>query len=151
MANFSASIPVEQAQAINDALAELGHGPGNFSIPCGGAEITHASLHCWPNDAFRADLEALTKDFPDLKITDGTGEPNLVEHIAEQPFELIDVEAMKARKGAKAPKAEGALATKSGKQWESTEAENIWPVGTIGWADAAKVDAESEAIAEVRK
>jgi hypothetical protein len=139
MANFSASVPVDQAQAVNDALAELGHGPGNFSIPCGDAvKITHAALHCWPNDAFRADLEALIQTYPDIKITDGKGEPNLVEHVAEQPFELTDVDAFKSRNGAKAPKAEGALATKDAKQWESVEAENIWPVGTIGWKEKAE-------------
>lgn len=140
MNNFSASIPVEQAQAVNDALAELGHGPGNFSIPCGGAEITHAALHCWPNEVFRADLERLAKEYPDLKITDGHGEPNLEEHIAKEPFELIDVTKIKATD----VKTIDERVAIEGKEWVSTEKDNIWPVGTIGWMDAAKADMLSD-------
>jgi hypothetical protein len=147
MNNFSASIPVERASAINEALAEMGHGPSNFSVPCGDeVEVTHAALHCWPNDAFRAALEELTKDYPELKITDGTGEPNLEEHIAKEPFELIDVEAFTKRISVM-DKGEKVLV--EGVEYLSKEDSNIWPVGTIGWIDTkdislSKVDGVTE-------
>lgn len=126
MTNFSASIPVEHAQEANDRLAELGFGPGNFSIPCGGDEITHAGLHCFHVEGFREAVEGLAKDFPDLKITEGNGEPNFVEHVAREPFEQIDPAKLVARK-------EGDFGSRDGKRFESIEKDNIWPVGTIGW------------------
>lgn len=142
MANFSASIPVEQAVAINDALAESGLGPGNFSIPCGSdTKITHAALHSWPNASFREALESLKEQFPELRITDGEGEPNLDKHIEKEPFEKVDVEAFKERKGVKQ---RDEVATLKAVKWRSDEDDNIWPVGTIGWARETKVRAEEK-------
>ena len=137
MSNFSASIPVEQAVAVNEALADAGFGPGNFSIPCGDAtKVTHAALHSWPVPGFREALEALTADFPDLRITEGHGEQNLDEHIAKEPFEKVDVERFKATRAKK----QGDVATKNKVKWKSSEDDNIWPVGTIGWEKEAKSD-----------
>jgi len=52
-----AIVPVAQMAAANLALEEAGFGPSNFSVPCyGGSGCTHAALHAWDDQAFRAAL-----------------------------------------------------------------------------------------------
>lgn len=66
MTNFTATVPIANMAAVNSALEAQGFGPGNFSIPVYGATgVTHATLHCWPDAAFQAALEAI----PQVTVT----------------------------------------------------------------------------------
>lgn len=136
MSNFSAIIPVADMAAINDRLAEEGFGPGNFSVPCNttGDIATHAALHCWSIPDFRAVLEAAQADFPNLKIVDGNGEPNLAEALAAE-----NLTAWKQPEGAHDAKMKGSRVTVSGKTWESLIDYNVWPPGVSGWREIVAV------------
>ena len=134
MNGFSASIPVEQAKDVNERLAELGFGPDNFSIPVSsdGAAITHAGFHCFHVLGFREALDDLAKEYPDLVLTDDDNSPIPFEkHKEERGLREPDFSKIVA-------KAEKAAARKLGKDYVSEKADNIWPVGTIGWSEKTK-------------
>jgi len=59
MSNFSARVPVNLLQATNAALAALGHGPNNFSVPAyAGPTASYALLHAWGDPVFEANVTA---------------------------------------------------------------------------------------------
>jgi hypothetical protein len=88
MPNFSASIPLADADAANTVLEAMGFGPGNFGVPGVSDEdapdaftLAFAGLHCWHHPEFRAALVTLQATYPALLITDSTnGEPNFDAH-----------------------------------------------------------------------
>ena len=59
--SFSASIPLANLKAANDALELAGFGPNNFSVPAysNGPSPTHGLLHAWTDAAFQAAVAAL--------------------------------------------------------------------------------------------
>lgn len=69
---LSATIPVSEMNAANEALEALGFGPDNFSVPLrtGSVEATHAGLHAWNDAEFRAAVVALPYA---IEITEGRG------------------------------------------------------------------------------
>jgi hypothetical protein len=87
-----AIIPVANLLAANAALEEQGFGPRNFSVQCfGPTGATHAALHCWPDAAFLAAVQAL----PGVVVNPSAGDP------VASTDELI--EAQGARWGDKLP------------------------------------------------
>lgn len=133
MINFSATIPVAQMAAINARLEADGFGPGNFSVavvPTGGSAATHAALHCWDIPAFRAALETMRTDFPALKLSDGSGSPNLTETLSAD-----GLAAWVQPEGAHNAKMKGDRVTVGGKAWESLIDYNVWPPGVSGWRE----------------
>jgi len=59
MSNFSARVPVNLLQATNAALATLGHGGNNFTVPAyAGPTASYALLHAWGDPAFEANVAA---------------------------------------------------------------------------------------------
>lgn len=58
--NFSASVPVADMQAANNALEAAGFGPDNFSVPSyAGPSPAYAVLHCWSNSALESTIEGI--------------------------------------------------------------------------------------------
>jgi hypothetical protein len=131
MANFSALIPVAQAATLNTRLETEGFGPTNFSVPVlTGAAITHAVLHCWPNPAFRAALQAAKGAFPDLVIRDGD---NLKDDT--QAWIVGQGEVWNQPTGAKDAYMKGDSVVVDGRTWISLMDYNVWPVGVAGWRE----------------
>lgn len=61
-----AIVPAANIVAVNNALGVAGFGYSNFQIAAyTGVQPTHAVLHCWPNAAFQAALEAI----PQVTVT----------------------------------------------------------------------------------
>jgi hypothetical protein len=132
MANFTATIPAAQMDAINAELDALGFGPRNFSVPLktSGTAPTHAGMHCWDIPDFRAALDGLQATYPALKITEGSGRPNLEEHIAAEALSKWE-----QPEGAHDPYLKGERTTVGGKTWESLIDYNVWPPGVSGWRE----------------
>lgn len=131
MSNFSAVIPAADLDAANLRLEELGFGPNNFSVPCGGVlgSATHAGLHCWPNSTFYSALVAMQADFPALKIRPGTGAPNFDELMSAESLTWIQPD------GAHDVYMKGDQVGFGGKTWESLIDNNVWEPGTSGWRE----------------
>lgn len=137
MTNFSASIPVPQMEAANaylddpEANGVASFGPDNFSVPVrqGTGGATHAGLHCWADPIFRAVLDAMTSDFPDLVITDGSGPPNFTAHCQGKSLEWSDPENWHEK-----PVMTGKERKHKGKTWTSLIDHNVWEP-PVGWRE----------------
>lgn len=72
--SMTAIIPIKDADALNLALAELGHGQGNLSVGVrvkpGTGPADHMAAHDWNEGDTRlhGDLVTLQATFPDLAI-----------------------------------------------------------------------------------
>lgn len=127
---LSADIPVALMPAANAALAELGHGPSNFSIPLreGNDIATHAGLHSWDDPVFEAALDQLQVDFPDLRIRKDPGlDVNFEAHVQERALEWSDSEHWTVE-----PIMKGDRRTESNILWESDLDYNVW-MPPVGW------------------
>jgi hypothetical protein len=130
MSNFTAIIPVDMMDAANAKLEKAGFGPKNFSCPVAteaSGSATHALLHCWHNPTFRQALIDLA--IPELKIVDGTGEPNADAVLNDEGLEWIRPE------GSHDTYAKGQRVSVNGKTWESLIDFNAWPPGISGWRE----------------
>jgi hypothetical protein len=148
VSNFSATIPVDLAEAANKHLKELGFGPRNFSVPTSsdGVYADYAGFHAWSDDAFLQAVKDMlaSGDYPGLSITiaglvvnantgetSGTqeGTPNFQQHCDEEALEWVD-----QTEWTDDPIMKGDQCTYNGKLWESLIDYNVW-APPVGWRE----------------
>lgn len=126
--SISVIIPSQQMTEANEALAEAGLGPENFTVPMAtthapGIGATHAGLHCWDDPGF---LEAIEE----LGILGAV--------ISRDNFEAAAQQQALAWKDAAhwtvTPIMTGDQYTFGGKLWESLIDYNVW-APPVGWRE----------------
>jgi hypothetical protein len=130
---IAASIGVEEMERANTDLENLGHGPGNFSIPMreGGGLATHGGLHAWDDDVFLSALNSLEYESLSIRYDPGP-DVNIQNHTRDEGLEWED-----PTNWTENPIMKGDIRTHGGRTWESLVDYNVWEP-PVSWREVVE-------------